>query len=94
MKALAGLEGPPTGDDWIHPLDAAALRDPIPNGDVLVIVMATHDHPDPDVIGQGLLELLKGRKRKADAFIVRPDDRGWDKALEEGLAGSSQPITE
>jgi hypothetical protein len=94
MKALPPLEGPPPedGDDWIHPLDAAALRDPIPDGEVLVIVMAGKDCHDPDAIGQGLLDLLKARKRKADAFIVRPDSVGWAKALEEGLEGGSQPI--
>ena len=40
MRVLPGPEGPPPEDDWIHPLDAAAKREPIPNGDVLVIVMA------------------------------------------------------
>ena len=92
MKAFPPGPDQVQEDDWIHPLDAAALREPIPDGDVLVIVMASKGDPDPDSIGQGLLDLLKARRRKADAFVVRPDSRGWDKALEEGLAGGSQPI--
>jgi hypothetical protein len=96
MKPLPAYDGPlpevTDGDDWIHPLDAAALRDPIPDGEVLVIVMAGKDCADPDAIGQGLLDLLKARNRKAEAFIVRPDAKGWDKAFEEGLEAGSQPI--
>jgi hypothetical protein len=94
MKALPPLEGPPPeeGDEWIHPLDAAALRDPIPDGEVLVIVMAGKTSVNPDAIGQGLLDLLKARKRKAEAYVLQPEAKGWDHALEEGLKAGKQPI--
>ena len=92
MRALPSPEAPLPEDDWIHPLDAAAKRNPIPNGDILVIVMAAKDGPEPEAVGQGLLDLLKARERKADAFVVRPDAIGWSKALEDGLADGSQPI--
>ena len=93
MRAIA--EAPPDpegGDDWVHPLDIAAKRDPLSGAGVRVIVMATADDPDPDAIGQGLLDLLAQRKRQADAFVVRADVVGWSRALEQGLADGTHPI--
>ena len=94
MKALPGFEGPPPEDDWIHPLDAAAIREPIPNGGVRVIVMAMEPGgPDPDAIGRGLLDLLKAREA-AGRRLRRPArfEVGWDEALEQGLADGTHPI--
>jgi hypothetical protein len=93
MRALADVaQEHPAEDDWIHPLDAAARREPLARGGVRVIVMATADTPDPDAIGQGLLDLLARRKREADAFVVRADAVGWARALEQGLADGMHPI--
>lgn len=79
-------------DDWIHPLDAAALREPLPGAAVRVVVMATRETPDPDAIGQGLLDLIRAKGREADAYVVWVDQNGWDQALEQGLAGGSEPV--
>src|SRR4051794_27497983 len=92
MRPAPAPPAPDPEDDWIHPLDAAAKRDPIPCGGVRVVVMAAGGDPDPDAIGQGLLDLLKARKRPADAFVVRPDRVGWARALEQGLSDGTHPI--
>ncbi len=91
MRAAEG-EGPPPDEDWVHPLDAHARRDPIPGGGVRVIVMATGEGPASDRVGEGLLELLVARGRPADAFVVRADLVGWGRALEQGLADGTHPI--
>ena len=96
MRALPPEpDGLPADDGWIHPLDAAALRAPIPNGGVRVIVLDSGAPPasaTPDEVGQGLLSLIRGRNRPADAFVVATGGIGWARAIEQGLADGSHPI--
>ena len=56
MRPVPDLPGPPPEDDWIHPIDAAAKRNPLTGGGVRVIVMAEGDGAEADTIGQGLLD--------------------------------------
>ena len=44
----------PETEDWLDPLDAIARREPIPNGAVRVIVMATEDPARAETIGEKL----------------------------------------
>ncbi len=100
MRALPELEGLPD-DGWIHPLDAAALRPPIPNGGVRVIVIDPGPPPhgsghataaQADGVARGLLDLLRERNRPADAFVVSAHEVGYARALEQGLADGMHPI--
>jgi len=82
----------PENTDWVHPLDALAIRTPLAGASVRVIVM-TADEPDrARSIGEGLVKLLGQRGRRATSVVVRPDVHGWNRALEGGLAEGDEPI--
>ena len=82
----------PENQDWIHPLDEMANREPLGNASVRVIVMATENAARAEEIGIGLVRLLSGRGRKASSIVVRADVHGWNRALEQGLSESAEPI--
>ncbi len=78
--------------DWVHPLDAMNRRDPLPGASVRVILMATEDAERAAGIGESLVRLLGQRGRKASTIVVRPDVHGWNRALEQGLGESDEPV--
>jgi hypothetical protein len=82
----------PEVDDWIHPLDAMAKREPIPRGAVRVIVLATGDSSRAQAVAQGLLSIVRQRGRTGSLIVVQPADGGWNRAIERGLDGSDEPI--
>jgi len=82
----------PENPDWIHPLDAMSQREPLSKSAVRVIVMATEDAARAERIGDALVKLLHQRDRQASSIVVRADVYGWNRALEQGLSESLEPI--
>lgn len=90
----SSLQCPPPddADAWDDPLEIHARRDPLPGAPVRVIVVAAPGPEEPDRIAEGLVNLLERLGRKAEAVVVSADYRGWNRAIERGLAGASQPL--
>jgi hypothetical protein len=81
----------PEIDDWIHPLDAIAQRDPLTNAAVRVIALHLDQESNAEAVGRGLVKLVQQRGREAD-LVVASVQPSWSQAIQNGLAGGSQPI--
>ena len=82
----------PEIDDWIHPLDALARRDPLTGQAVRVVVLYRDDAALAQLVGRGLSQLLKHRGRKSEVVVASVDPGGWSEALRVAAEEASQPI--
>lgn len=91
-KPVAFPPAPIHLDDDDDPFAAHARRDPLPKAEVRVIVVAASGPHAPDDIADGLVATLGRLGRRAEAVVVLAEDRGWDRAIERGLVGATQPL--
>ena len=82
----------PENLDWVHPLDAMAKREPLPNAAVRVIVIATEEEERAAAIGDSLAKQIRQRGRQSEATVVRADANGWDRGLERALEVGDEPL--
>src|SRR5213078_1565937 len=74
------------------PFEAHFHRDPLPGAGIRVIVVCHDDGPPADRVARSLEDLIVARGRRVETIVMPVAGRGFNRALELGLEGASEPL--